>query len=58
MYYASAQSDLSPLILGELGSVLLVLGVVTYFSVKLKFSVVPIFLVGGLFFGVGGITPL
>jgi CPA2 family monovalent cation:H+ antiporter-2 len=58
MYYASAQTDLSPLILGELGSVLLVLGVATYLAVKIKFSVVPIFLVGGIFFGVGGILPL
>ena len=58
MYYAAVQSDLSPLILGEIGSVLLVLGVATYFAVKLKFSVVPIFLVGGIVFGVGGIVPL
>ena len=51
-------SDLSPLILGELGAVLFVLGIATYFAVKFRFSVVPIFLIGGLFFGNGGITPL
>lgn len=51
-------SDLSPLILGELGTVLFVLGIATYFAVKFRFSVVPIFLIGGIFFGNGGITPL
>lgn len=51
-------SDLSPLVLGELGTVLFVLGIATYFAVKFRFSVVPIFLIGGLFFGNGGITPL
>ena len=55
---ASSTSMNDTFILGELGSVLLVLGIVSYFASKFKFSVVPIFLVGGLFFSEGGFASL
>jgi CPA2 family monovalent cation:H+ antiporter-2 len=58
MNWALSESTSSSLVLGEIGSVLLMLGVATYFAVKTKFSTVPIFLLGGLFFGNGGILPL
>ena len=46
------------LVLGEIGSVLILLGVAAFFASKLKFSAVPIFLSAGLFFGNGGIVEL
>lgn len=54
----AASGDGGSFVLGELGSILLVLGVVSYFASKFKFSVVPIFLLGGLFFGEGGVVAL
>ncbi|MBU3692826.1 MAG: cation:proton antiporter [Candidatus Nanopelagicaceae bacterium] len=46
------------LVLGELGSVLVGLGLAVYLASRLRFSVVPIFLIAGLFFGNGGIVDL
>jgi CPA2 family monovalent cation:H+ antiporter-2 len=55
---AAALSQEQGLVLGELGSVLLGLGIAAYIASKIKFSVVPIFLVAGLFFGNGGLVDL
>jgi CPA2 family monovalent cation:H+ antiporter-2 len=46
------------LVLGEIGSVLIALGVAAFIASKLRFSAVPIFLSAGLFFGNGGIVAL
>ena len=46
------------LVLGEIGSVLIALGIAAFFASKLRFSAVPIFLSAGLFFGNGGIVEL
>ena len=46
------------LVLGEIGSVLIALGIAAFFASRLKFSAVPIFLCAGLFFGNGGIVEL
>lgn len=46
------------LVLGEIGSVLIALGIAAFFASRLKFSAVPIFLCAGLFFGNGGIVAL
>jgi CPA2 family monovalent cation:H+ antiporter-2 len=55
---AVADSHQTPLVLGELGTVLFLLGITTYLATKFKFSVVPIFLIGGIIFGNGGLLPL
>jgi len=46
------------LVLGEIGLVLIALGIAAFFASRLKFSAVPIFLCAGLFFGNGGIVEL
>lgn len=46
------------LVLGEIGLVLVLLGVASFLASKFKFSSVPIFLGAGLFFGNGGIIEL
>ena len=46
------------LVIGEIGSVLVALGVAAFIASKIKFSAVPIFLFAGLFFGNGGIVAL
>jgi CPA2 family monovalent cation:H+ antiporter-2 len=55
---AASLSKEDGLVLGELGTVLLGLGIAAYFASRIRFSVVPIFLVAGLFFGNGGIVDL
>lgn len=46
------------LLLIEIGLVLLLLGLAAFLAVKIKISVVPIFLIIGLAFGKGGLLPL
>lgn len=46
------------LVLGEIGSVLIALGIAAFIASKIRFSAVPIFLSAGLFFGNGGIVEL
>ena len=46
------------LVLGEIGSVLIALGIGAFIASKIRFSAVPIFLSAGLFFGNGGIVEL
>jgi monovalent cation:H+ antiporter-2, CPA2 family len=46
------------LVLGELGSVLIGLGIAALLATRIRLSVVPIFLLAGLFFGEGGIVAL
>jgi CPA2 family monovalent cation:H+ antiporter-2 len=55
--WASLSTD-DGLLLGEIGSVLLFLGVATFIATRLKFSAVPIFLIAGLAFGNGGLINL
>jgi CPA2 family monovalent cation:H+ antiporter-2 len=55
---AASLSKEDGLILGELGSVLLGLGIAAFIASRIKLSVVPIFLLAGLFFGNGGIVAL
>jgi CPA2 family monovalent cation:H+ antiporter-2 len=45
-------------LLSEIGAMLLALGVLAYLAVRLKISVVPIYLAMGLLLGEGGIVPL
>ena len=56
--FAASLSKEDGLVLGELGSVLVGLGIAAYIASRLRFSVVPIFLIAGLFFGNGGIVEL
>lgn len=46
------------LVLGEIGSVLIALGIAAFVATKIRFSAVPIFLSAGLIFGNGGIVEL
>ncbi len=46
------------MLLAEIGAALLVLGIVAFIANKLKFSVVPLYLLIGLAIGDGGIVPL
>ena len=46
------------LVIGEIGSVLVALGIAAFIASKIRFSAVPIFLLAGLFFGSGGIVAL
>jgi len=55
---AAALSKEDGLLLGEIGSVLIGLGIAALFASKVRFSVVPIFLCAGLFFGKGGVVAL
>ena len=56
--FAASLSKEDGLVLGELGSVLVGLGIAAYIASRMRFSVVPIFLIAGLFFGNGGIVEL
>lgn len=55
---AAALTKEDGLILGELGSVLIGLGIAALVATRIRLSVVPIFLLAGLFFGEGGIFAL
>lgn len=55
---AASISKEQGLIQGELGSVLVGLGIAAYIATRFRISVVPIFLIAGLFFGTGGIVGL
>lgn len=55
---AAALSRQDGLLLGEIGSVLIGLGFAALFASRVRFSVVPIFLCAGLFFGKGGVFSL
>jgi len=55
---AAALTPEDGLVLGEIGSVLIALGIAAFLASKFKFSAVPIFLCAGLFFGNGGIVEL
>ena len=46
------------LVLGEIGSVLIALGIGAFIASKIRFSAVPIFLSAGLFVGNGGVVGL
>ena len=48
----------SAVFLIEFGTVVLALGLLGRFAVRLKFSPVPLYLLAGLLFGAGGIVPL
>ena len=58
MELAAALTREDGLVLGEIGSVLVLLGVASFLASKFRFSSVPIFLGAGLFFGNGGIVEL
>lgn len=55
---ASAGSTTDSVMLAEIGAALLVLGIVAFIANRLKFSVVPLYLLIGLAIGDGGIVPL
>lgn len=55
---AASLSKEDGLVLGELGSVLIGLGITALIATRIRLSVVPIFLLAGLFFGEGGIFAL
>lgn len=55
---AAALTKEDGLLLGEIGSVMIGLGLAAFFASKIRFSVVPIFLCAGLFFGKGGVVSL
>lgn len=55
---AASLSKEDGLVLGELGSVLIGLGIAALIATRIRLSVVPIFLLAGLFFGEGGIVAL
>jgi CPA2 family monovalent cation:H+ antiporter-2 len=56
--WASTLTKSDGLVIGEIGSVLFALGLAAFFASRIKFSVVPIFLIAGLFFGNGGFSSL
>lgn len=58
MQIAAALTPEDGLVLGEIGSVLIALGIAAFFASRFRFSAVPIFLCAGLFFGNGGIVEL
>lgn len=55
---ATGQSPENSALLAETGAALLVLGIVAFIANKLKFSVVPLYLLIGLAIGEGGLVPL
>ena len=55
---AASLSKEDGLVLGELGSVLIGLGIAALIATRIRLSVVPIFLLAGLFLGEGGIFAL
>ncbi|MFM8693829.1 MAG: cation:proton antiporter, partial [Actinomycetota bacterium] len=58
MELAASLSRQDGLVLAELGSVLIALGVAAYIAAKIRLSVIPIFLFAGLAFGEGGLVAL
>jgi CPA2 family monovalent cation:H+ antiporter-2 len=58
-WFTAITSDVSQsLALAEIGALLLVLGVAAFIAVRIKFSVVPFYLLIGLALGKGGFFPL
>jgi len=55
---AAAASAQTAGLLAEVGAALLLLGVVAFIANRLKFSVVPLYLIIGLAIGEGGVVPL
>ncbi len=55
---ASSQAPENAALLAEIGGALLVLGIVAFIANRLKFSVVPLYLLIGLAIGEGGLVPL
>jgi monovalent cation:H+ antiporter-2, CPA2 family len=55
IYLATATSAEASLTIAEIGGMLLVLGMVAFLAAKLKFSVVPLYLLIGLAVGQGGL---
>lgn len=55
---ASGSSPETSAVLAEIGAALLVLGIVAFIANRLKFSVVPLYLLIGLALGEGGLIPL
>ena len=58
LIYSAKISEIESMALVETGLILLVLGVLAYVAVRVKFSVVPFYLALGLALGEGGIFPL
>lgn len=57
-YLAAAGSPETAALLAEVGAALLVLGIVAFIANRLKFSVVPLYLLIGLAIGEGGLIPI
>lgn len=55
---ASSAAAVDNLVLLEIGGVLVLLGVIAYIASRIALSAVPLFLIIGLAFGKGGISPL
>ena len=58
VFAASAGSPETAALLAEVGGALLALGLVAFLASRLKFSVVPLYLLMGLALGEGGIIPI
>lgn len=56
--FAAAASAQTAALLAEVGAALLLLGIVAFIANRLKFSVVPLYLLIGLAIGEGGVVPL
>ena len=55
---AASTNPADSILLAEIGAALLVLGIVAFIANRLKFSVVPLYLLIGLAIGEGGIVPM
>lgn len=55
---AASTNPADSVLLAEIGAALLVLGIVAFIANRLKFSVVPLYLLIGLAIGEGGIVPM
>jgi CPA2 family monovalent cation:H+ antiporter-2 len=55
---AASTNPADSILLTEIGAALLVLGIVAFIANRLKFSVVPLYLLIGLAIGEGGIVPM
>ena len=55
---AGSQAPENAALLAEIGGALLVLGIVAFIANRLKFSVIPLYLLIGLAIGEGGLVPL
>ncbi|MEY3560926.1 MAG: hypothetical protein RL068_78 [Actinomycetota bacterium] len=58
IFQAASTSPADSVMLTEIGAALLVLGIVAFIANRLKFSVVPLYLLIGLAIGEGGLVPL